>query len=125
MPDLALKIQNFQPEPPSEQEQMLQQLQMENLYLTNEKLKSEINENYVQTGLLNAKTATEGAKAAESMAKSQDIMANADLKNLEFMETQGGITHARNVDRVQAQAQAQTKMKIVEHGLQKLKLKND
>lgn len=106
MPVLVDSITNYQPKPDP-----LQQLEAQKLQMEIAKLQSETNENYANAGLDQAKTQTEYAKA-------ENLSADTDRKALDYVEQESGVNHARDVDKMQAQAEAQTNMKIVEAALQ-------
>jgi hypothetical protein len=83
MPELAHKIENFQPQPDPVQQQ-LQQLQLK-------KEQSEIDKNEAQAQLYQAQ-----AKAAASQG---------DLNNLNYVEQETGTKHARDMEKQQGQAE--------------------
>jgi hypothetical protein len=104
MPDLSKKIEEFQPQPDPVQQQ-IQQLEMEKLQAEIAKLQSEAYENQ--------------AEAQLDLAKAGQAQSEADLKDLDFLEQQQGITHARERDKITSQAEAQAKKSIVESALPK------
>jgi len=74
-------------------------------------------ENQADAGLTQAKTGTEYAKQGASKA-------DMDKKNLDFIEQQSGVEHARNVDKITSQAESQAKLKIVEAQLNAMAERN-
>lgn len=83
MPDLAEQLRNWRPQPdPIQQE--IQQLQLEKAKLELEELKSKI---------------------AVNLAKEKEIMAEADKKNLDFVEQESGTKHARDLEKQKAQSE--------------------
>lgn len=82
MPALAHKLRTFKPEPTPE-EQQLQALALEEAKLRVEELKSKI---------------------ALNEAKALEARASGDLKNLDFVEQETGTKHARDLDKMGAQA---------------------
>lgn len=104
MPDLAKKIENFEPQPDPMAQQM-QQMQMA-------KLEAEI-------ALLQAKVANEqataqlnGAKIGTETAKAANLSSDTDIKNLDFVEQESGVKQerAKELHGEQARSQAQLKM---------------
>lgn len=111
MPDLAEKIETFEPQP----DPMQQKIQM----LEIAKLEAEIGEiqaramQYQASAQLDvAKTGTEGVKAG-------NIQADTDSKNLDFVEQESGVTQERNKELHGAQAQAQGQLALLNHSLQR------
>lgn len=105
MPDLAKKIETYQPQPDPMQQEMAQ--------LQIELLKAQIRAE-------NAKAVEDVATARYKSAQAVNTQSDTDLKNLEYVETESGVTQARDVERIQAQSQAQTQTKVVEHMLDSL-----
>tara|TARA_Y100001963_G_scaffold128140_1_gene182148 strand:- start:859 stop:3000 length:2142 start_codon:yes stop_codon:yes gene_type:complete len=99
MPELARNIENYRPEP-DPMAQAIQQLELL-------KLQKELN-------LMDAKTATEQADAILKQAKAREAGSNADMKDLDFIEKETGTTHARDIDKITAQADSQTKKSLIE-----------
>jgi len=102
MPLLAKQLKDFQPKP-DPVAQLKQQLEVAELKAKIAKLHSEAQENNASAQLDLAKARTEGS--------------TADLKDLDFVEQENNTKHNRDVDKVAAQAEANTKMKIVESAL--------
>jgi hypothetical protein len=102
MPELAKKIQQFQPQPDPMAVKM-QQLEMEKLEAEIEEIKSKTAENYAEAQL-------DGAKTQEASAK-------ADKTNLDYIEQESGVTHERNKDQDSAQAEANLTRDIVKETL--------
>lgn len=102
MPDLAHKIEEYQPAPDPMQEKMMQ-LELMKLELELAKMQAEINK-------VNASANLDVAKAGE-------IQSTTDLNSLEYVETESGVKQERNLELQGAQARAQTEMKIVDHQL--------
>lgn len=78
MPDLAKKVEEFAPTPPSEEEQAMQQAQMENLALENKLLNMQIMQ--IAKGMedTDSKIEERGSRAAENL--------NADIANKNAQE---------------------------------------
>jgi len=106
MPDLAKRIRDYQPQPDPIAEQKAQ----------------------LELMLLQAQIATEQAKAASlgaganlstvkqgtEMAKAKHLQSAADLADLNFVEQETGVQQERDLEKMWAQADAQTKMKLVD-----------
>lgn len=105
MPALAEQISSYQPQPDP-----MQQLETQKVMAEIAKLQSETRENAADTQLTQAKTVSEGAKA-------QNLQADTDRKNLDYVEQERGVEHERNLEVVREQARAQTDMKIIESAL--------
>ncbi len=109
MPDLAKKIRDYQPQPDPIAEQKAQ----------------------LELLLLQAQIATEQARAASfgsganlntqkigtEAAKAKALSSSADLTDLDFVERESGVTQARDLEKMWTQADAQTRMKLVENYL--------
>ena len=87
MPDLAKRIEEYQPQPDpmAQQEQQLRMALLE-AQVINEQAKGQ--ENAVDVELKTAKTQTEQAKA-------RDLNSGADGKDLDFVEKESGVQNAR------------------------------
>lgn len=90
MPDLAKAIERFEPKP-DPMEERLKELAIEEAMLKNEELKSKIRLND---------------------AKARQAMSDADIKDLDFVETETGTKHARDMERMSQQAEAQSNQAI-------------
>ena len=115
MPDLAKRIEAYQPQPdPIAQQKAQMELMLLQAQIATEQAKAA----HYGSGanLQSQKVATEQAKAAQ-------MMSDKDLKDLNFVEQESGVTQARNLESQAAQAEAQTKLKIVEHALDLDKMK--
>ena len=107
MPDLAKKIENYQPPPPDQMQQQLQQLEMA-------KLEAEI-------ALLQAKVANEqataqlnGAKIGTEQAKAANLSSDTDIKNLDFVEQESGVKQERAKELHGEQARSQAQLKLLD-----------
>jgi hypothetical protein len=99
MPLLAQKIRDYQPQP-DPLEQQLKQLEIQEKQMEIQKTQAEIQK------LL--------AEAQASGVKSENIQADTDRKNLDFVEQESGVSHARDIDKMEAQSEAQAKTKVIE-----------
>jgi len=104
MPDLAKKVESYQPQPDPMQQQ-IQQLELEKLQAEIDKLKSETQENLAQAG--------------EKSAKADNISADTDKKSLDFVEQESGVTQARELERVGEQARSQATLKAMDHNFER------
>ncbi|WP_199097217.1 hypothetical protein [Dyella sp. ASV21] len=97
MPELAHSFKTYQPQPDPIQQQ-IQQLEIE-------KLQKEI-------ALLDAKAAEAAALAQRSGAQARNLDAGTDKTNLDFVEQQTGTAHARRMDELAQQADANQNLAI-------------
>lgn len=104
MPELAKKIEDYRPEP-DPMAQAIQELELL-------KLQKELN-------LVDAKTIKEQSSAILDQARADKLGSEKDLKDLDFVEQESGTKHARDVDRITAQADAQTSKSVIESMLPK------
>ena len=107
MPDLAKKIESYQPPPPDPMQQQLQQLEMA-------KLEAEV-------ALLQAKVANEqataqlnGAKIGTEQAKAANLSSDTDIKNLDFVEQESGVKQERAKELHGEQARSQAQLKLLD-----------
>lgn len=107
MPDLAKKIENYQPPPPDPMQQQLQQLEMA-------KLEAEV-------ALLQAKVANEqataqlnGTKIGTEQAKAANLSSDTDIKNLDFVEQESGVKQERAKELHGEQARSQAQLKLLD-----------
>lgn len=107
MPDLAHKIETFQPQPDPMQQQAAQ-LELMKLQFEVAKLQAEVGK--VQTD------------AQLNVAKANELQANSDLKSLDYVEQESGVKQERALQLQGEQARSQAQTKIIEH---QLKLEQD
>lgn len=107
MPDLAKKIESYQPPPPDPMQQQLQQLEMA-------KLEAEV-------ALLQARVANEqanaqlnGAKIGTEQAKAANLSSDTDMKNLDFVEQESGVKQERAKELHGEQARSQAQLKLLD-----------
>jgi hypothetical protein len=98
-PDLAHRIENYQPEPDPVQQEMQQ--------LTLAKLRAEV-------GVLEAESVERQARAQKAAAEARLASATADGKDLEFVETETGTKHARDLQKIERQAEANQDLKVTD-----------
>lgn len=104
MPDLAHKLENYQPEPDPHQ-QAVQQLELEKLMAEIEEIRSKTAENYAQV--------------QERNVKASNIQSDTDKKNLDFVEQESGVTQERELQKHGEQARSQMELKLLDHYLDK------
>jgi hypothetical protein len=102
MPELAHRIQNYQPQP----DPMQQQLQQKEL----EKVQSEIDKNKAQADLFEAQAKMAGTQT--------------DLNNLNYVEQETGTKHARDMQKQQAQSEGNQDLEVTKALLAKRKQAN-
>lgn len=90
MPELAHELRNFKPQPDPVEEQ-LKQLAVQKAQLENEEIQSKIELNRAQ------------AKKASS---------EGDLKDLDYLETESGTKHARDMEKQKAQSQGNQNLQV-------------
>jgi len=100
MHKLAKDLQEYEPKPDPMQ-QRIQQLEIAKLEAEIEEIKSKTLENY--------------AEAEVDRAKAANTQSDTDLKNLNFVEQESGVSQARELQKMGEQAKAQTQMKREEH----------
>lgn len=99
MPHLAQQLRAYQPQPDPMAEQ-LRQLELQEKQVEIQKKQAEIQKILTEAG--------------HTGVKSANVQADTDSKNLRFVEDEAGVTHARDVDKMQAQAEAQGRTKMLE-----------
>lgn len=90
MPELAKKIRSFKPEPDPVAEEM-KQLELEKLKLEIQELRS---------------------KAMLNEAKAKRELAETDKSNLDFVEQETGTKHARDMEKISAQAESNQDLQV-------------
>lgn len=107
MPDLAKRIEAYQPQPDPMQQQ-LQMLQMQLLQAQIQSEQAKAMENQAQSFLHQAQAQSLGYKA-------ENLQAQTDKTNLDFVEQESGIAHQRAIETAMAQAQGNMQLKEQEH----------
>lgn len=117
MPDLAQKIEKYQPQPdPMMQKKAELEIQLLEAQIEVERSKAQMNMANAQ--LDQAKSGTEGVKQGH-------IKSDTDLKNLEFVEQEKGVTQERDMQLHGEQARSQAKLKIMDHQMKQEDKVND
>ena len=117
MPDLAQKIETYQPQPDPMQQQM-QQLQMQ-------LLQAQIAAEQAKAQKLMAEAGLNGAKVNTEAAKAGHLKSDTDLKNLDFVEQESGVKQERDLQKVGEQARSQAQLKLMDHQMQREEHKVD
>lgn len=105
MPDLAKKIEEYEPQPDPMQ-QKLQQLEMAKLEVELAKLQAEAENIRTQAGLNAEKTNTE-------VSKQRHLEAQADQADLDFVEQESGVKQERDLQKQGEQARANMALEVV------------
>lgn len=109
MPDMAQKIEAYQPQPDPMQQQMAQlQLELLQAQIATEQSKAALNN--AQAGLNETKMGTEDAKAT-------NLRSDADLKNLDFIEQESGVKQERDIQKVGEQSRSNAELAVLQHNL--------
>ena len=117
MPDLAKKLENYQPKPDPMQQKM-QELEMR---LLEAKLENE----YAQTAQYKATALLNNAKAGTEGVKQGNLQSDTDQKNLDFVEQESGVKQERDLQKQGEQARSQGVLKQIDHGLKREEMKHD
>lgn len=111
MPDIADRIEAFQPQPdPLQQMEMQLKIELLKAQIAKEqalaiKHSSEAELNGVQGAQAATQARLNEAKATTESAKARNLGSDADLKDLSFLETESGVTQAREKEKINLKAQ--------------------
>ena len=108
MPELAKAIEEYEPQPDPVQQKM-QELELAKLDAEIRKLHSEATEN-------EAEAALDEMKAQGMQADAEKKSIEADKTALDYMEQEKGVTHARDMEKLGAQAQSNIELERVKQG---------
>lgn len=106
MPDLAKKIRDYQPEPDP--------VAMQKAQLEIALLQAQIATEQAKAYSLGATGQLSQVKQGTEQAKAKHLDASADLTNLNFVEQESGVSQERDLQKMWTQADAQTRMKVVD-----------
>lgn len=109
MPELAKKIETFQPQP----DPIQQQIQMLEL----QKLQAEINVLQSKGMEHQGQAILDQAKAGTEYAKQGNLQSDTDKKNLDFLEQESGVQHARELQKHSEQARGNMALEILKSEL--------
>ena len=111
MPDLAKKIEQYQPKPdPLMQKKAQLEIALLEAQVANEQAKSQ---QAASTAALNQ------AKLGTEQAKQGQLQSDTDLKNLDFVEQESGVKQERDLQRQGEQARSQAELKRLDHSFKK------
>lgn len=117
MPDLAHRIESFQPEPnPLVEEKAMLEIELLKAQIAKENAIAQSHQANAQLDM--AKASTEGVKAG-------NLQSDTDLKNLNFVEQESGVTQERAKELHGEQARSQMNLKAFEHQLSTENQQND
>lgn len=111
MPELAKKIESFEPQPDPIQQQM-QQLQLE-------LLQAQLENERAQAMDRQAAAQLKMAQAGMSEAKASNLQADTDIKNLDFVEQESGVKQEREKELHGEQARSQAQLKMLDRQFQR------
>lgn len=111
MPDLAKKIENYQPQPDP---MMVKKAELEIALL-----EAQIATEQAKAMQLQASAQLDGTKAGTEQVKQGQIKSDTDLKNLDFVEQESGVKQERELQRVGEQAKSQGKLAVLQQELKK------
>ena len=109
MPELAKKIESFQPQPDP--------LMQEKMQLENELLKAQIAKENALAAQAMSRAQLEGAKTGTETVKAANIQSDTDQKNLNFVEQESGVTQERNKELHGEQARSQAQLKLIDRSI--------
>ena len=110
MPELAKRIEEYQPQPDPLQQQA-QQLEIQKLQLEVAELQSKVVKN-------NASANLDQAKVEETLASAREKGSKADLNDLNFVEQESGVTQERQKELHGEQARSNMQLEGYKHRLQ-------
>ena len=105
MPDLAKKIEDYEPQPDPVAQQKAQ-LELAKLQAEIQELQSRAQENQAQAQL-------DMAKAGAEQVKAGNVQADTDMKNLNFVEQESGVKQERDLQKQGEQAKSNAKLEMV------------
>lgn len=118
MPEVAKKIETYEPPPPDPVTQRLRELEVELAEAKVYKEKCLAEAALAQAGLNGVKVGTEQAKAGA-------LNAQTDKATLDFVEQESGVTQERNIQMAGEQARSQGQLKLMDHEMDREKQKVD
>lgn len=117
MPDLARKIENFQPQP-DEMAQKRAQLELA-------MLEAQIDTERAKAEGLRATAQLSGSKSGTEQAKQGNLQSNTDQQNLDFVEQESGVKQERELQKSGEQARSQGQLKSMDNQMQKESQQHD
>lgn len=117
MPDLAHKIESYQPQPdPMQQKRAELEIALLEAQLANEQAKAQMHQATAQL---------EMAKIGTEQAKQGNMQSDTDQKNLDFVEQESGVKQERALQQTGEQARSQAQLKVMDQETQTMKVKAD
>lgn len=111
MPDLAEKIENYQPQPdPLAQKRAELEIALLEAQVANEQAHAQERQ---------AKAQLEGAKIGTEQAKQSHLQSDTDLKNLDFVEQESGVKQERELQKAGEQARSQAQLKVMDQQMKR------
>lgn len=117
MPDLAKKIESYQPQP----DPLVQQKMQLELMLLQEQIATE----RARQAQYQATATLSTAKAATEQVTQANIQSDTDQKNLDFVEQESGVTQERELQKHGEQARSQAQLKLLDHQMERENRKFD
>lgn len=117
MPDLAQKIEAYQPQPdPLQQKKAELEIALLEAQIANENSKAMLNQAQAQLN---------GAKVGTEQTKQGNMQSDTDQKNLDFVEQESGVKQERALQQTGEQARSQAQLKVMDQETQTMKVKAD
>ena len=120
MPDMAQKIEDYNPQPnPFQQKKMELEIKLLEAQIAKESaLAAKHGADAEASGARGFKDGTQGelnlSKAGTEGAKSRHLSSDADRKDLDYLEEESGVGHARELQKIDAKAKNEMATKAVE-----------
>lgn len=111
MPDLAKRIESYEPPPPSPEQIEMQRLEMAKMAADVAKIEADAREANARAMGLEAEIAMKQAKTESERAKALETKAKADKTDLDFVEQETGVTHERELEKERVKLEGQIKLK--------------
>lgn len=130
MPDLAKRIEEYQPQPdPLQQAEAQLKIKLLEAQIAKEQAMARKHDSATALDQLQARTMEINAghtlaKTETEKAKARQTHSDADSKDLDYLEQESGVHQERALQKIHGQAESQTKMKIIEAMLNKKKENN-
>ena len=117
MPDLAHKIESYQPQPdPMQQKKAELEIALLEAQIANENSKAMLNQAQAQLN---------GVKVGTEQTKQGNMQSDTDQKNLDFVEQESGVKQERALQQTGEQARSQAQLKVMDQETQTMTVKAD
>jgi hypothetical protein len=117
MPDLAKKIESFEPQPdPMQQQKVQMEMALLQAQIATEQSKAALN---------NAQAQLAGGKIGTEAAKANHLKSGTDLKNLDFIEQESGVKQNRSLQLSGEAAKSNAELATHQHNLDQKDKVND